>query len=205
MRDVNGAFQWGKGTGQEAYPTKLPPPAQNTAAPTPAWQSPPCASTSALRTRSPATSAHAQNSAVPRRNPDRLDGLLIQHRGVFRLAPLLADQTGIVQQLRTALAGIQQLPVYFESLIVVLVVERQSGQTAQRFFGIGAELPWASLDAAVQNTAETAACESVAVAAFASMAAYRGDVALGGDFPRMLDALLTTGKPVALVALGNPT
>ena len=66
---------------------------------------------------------------------------------------------------------------------------------------LDASLPWASLDAAVQKTA---ACESVAVAAFASVAAYRGDVALGGDFPRMLDALFATGKPVVLIALGNP-
>jgi beta-N-acetylhexosaminidase len=66
---------------------------------------------------------------------------------------------------------------------------------------LDASLPGASLDAAVQKTA---ACESIAVAAFASVAAYRGDVALGGDFPRMLDALFATGKPVALIALGNP-
>jgi beta-N-acetylhexosaminidase len=66
---------------------------------------------------------------------------------------------------------------------------------------LDASLPPASLDAAVQKTA---ACESIAVAAFASVAAYRGDVALGGDFPRMLDALFATGKPVALIALGNP-
>ena len=66
---------------------------------------------------------------------------------------------------------------------------------------LDASLPWASLDAAVQKTA---ACESVVVAAFASVAAYRGDVALGGEFPRMLDALFSIGKPVALIALGNP-
>jgi beta-N-acetylhexosaminidase len=66
---------------------------------------------------------------------------------------------------------------------------------------LDASLPGAALDAAVQKTA---ACESVAVAAFGSVAAYRGDVALGGEFPRMLDALLATGKPVALIALGNP-
>jgi beta-N-acetylhexosaminidase len=66
---------------------------------------------------------------------------------------------------------------------------------------LDASLAGASLDAAVEKTA---ACESVAVAAFASVAAYRGDVVLGGDFPRMLDALFATGKPVALIALGNP-
>ena len=66
---------------------------------------------------------------------------------------------------------------------------------------LDASLPGAALDAAVQKIA---ACEGVAVAAFASVAAYRGDVALGGEFPRMLDALFATGKPVALIALGNP-
>jgi beta-N-acetylhexosaminidase len=66
---------------------------------------------------------------------------------------------------------------------------------------LDASLPPAALDLAVEKTA---ACDSVAVAAFASVAAFRGDVALGGDFPRMLDALFATGKPVALIALGNP-
>jgi beta-N-acetylhexosaminidase len=66
---------------------------------------------------------------------------------------------------------------------------------------LDASLPAVALDAAVQQTAP---CESVAVAAFASVAAYRGDVALGGDFPRMLDALLATGKSVVLIAIGNP-
>ena len=66
---------------------------------------------------------------------------------------------------------------------------------------LDASLPAASLDAAVEKTA---ACTTVAVAAFASVAAYRGDVALGGDFPRLLDALFATGKPVALIAMGNP-
>jgi len=66
---------------------------------------------------------------------------------------------------------------------------------------LDASLPPASLDLAVQKVG---ACDSVVVAAFASVAAYRGDVALGGDFPRLLDALFATGKPVALVALGNP-
>ena len=66
---------------------------------------------------------------------------------------------------------------------------------------LDASLPGPALDAAMQKAT---ACESFAVAAFASVAAYRGDVALGGDFPRLLDTLFATGKPVALVALGNP-
>jgi beta-N-acetylhexosaminidase len=59
----------------------------------------------------------------------------------------------------------------------------------------------ADLDAAVQH-ASTAS--QYVVAAFASVAAYRGSVALGGGFPAMLQNLVATKKPVALVALGNP-
>lgn len=66
---------------------------------------------------------------------------------------------------------------------------------------LDASMPPPALDAAMQKTA---ACESFAVAAFASVAAYRGDTVLGGDFPRLLDALFDTGKPVALIATGNP-
>jgi beta-N-acetylhexosaminidase len=42
------------------------------------------------------------------------------------------------------------------------------------------------------------------VVAFANVAAYRGDVALGGGFPQMVQNLLATKKPVAFVAMGNP-
>jgi beta-N-acetylhexosaminidase len=48
-------------------------------------------------------------------------------------------------------------------------------------------------------------CESYVVAAFASVAAYRGTVGmLGGELPHALEALISSGKPVALIALGNP-
>ena len=66
---------------------------------------------------------------------------------------------------------------------------------------VDASMPAPSLDAVMQKTTE---CESFAVAAFASVAAYRGDTVLGGDFPGMLDTLLSGGKPVVLIALGNP-
>lgn len=42
------------------------------------------------------------------------------------------------------------------------------------------------------------------VAAFASVAAYRGSVALSGGFPQLMQNLIATKKPVALLALGNP-
>lgn len=66
---------------------------------------------------------------------------------------------------------------------------------------LDSSMPGPTLDAALQKMT---ACESFVVAAFASVAAYRGDVALGGDFPRMLEALFATAKPVAMIGLGNP-
>jgi beta-N-acetylhexosaminidase len=48
-------------------------------------------------------------------------------------------------------------------------------------------------------------CESFVVAAFTSVGAYRGTVGmLGGELPWALEALIASGKPVALIALGNP-
>lgn len=57
------------------------------------------------------------------------------------------------------------------------------------------------LDAAVQHESQAG---QYVVAAFVSVAAYRGNVALGGGFPAMLTKLIATGKPVTLIALGNP-
>ena len=47
-------------------------------------------------------------------------------------------------------------------------------------------------------------CDSYAVAAFASVGAFRGSVGLAGDLPRAVEMMAASGKPVALVALGNP-
>jgi beta-N-acetylhexosaminidase len=68
----------------------------------------------------------------------------------------------------------------------------------------------ASLDASMPRDAlEDAlrglpACQSYAVAAFATVAAYRGSVGLAGELPHALETLIASGQPVALVALGNP-
>ena len=61
-----------------------------------------------------------------------------------------------------------------------------------------AEADLAQVDANVQ------AADVTVVAAFVSVAAYRGSVALAGAYPALLNRTLATGKPVVLVALGNP-
>jgi beta-N-acetylhexosaminidase len=56
-----------------------------------------------------------------------------------------------------------------------------------------------------QAAAKLTNCENYAVAAFASVGAYRGTVGmLGGELPAALEMLIATGKPVVLIALGNP-
>ncbi|HWE52915.1 MAG TPA: glycoside hydrolase family 3 N-terminal domain-containing protein [Bryobacteraceae bacterium] len=57
------------------------------------------------------------------------------------------------------------------------------------------------LQAAVQ---QASGASRYVVAAFASVAAYRGSVVLGGGFPQLIQDLIATKKPVALLALGNP-
>jgi beta-N-acetylhexosaminidase len=59
----------------------------------------------------------------------------------------------------------------------------------------------ADLDAAVQASAS---CSAVVVAAYANVSAYRGNVALPGEFPDFVNALIAGPKPVALIGLGNP-
>lgn len=60
-------------------------------------------------------------------------------------------------------------------------------------------------DADLEQAARAAAaCPVTVVAAFASVAAYRGDTVLPGQFPALLDTLLSSGKPLVLIALGNP-
>jgi beta-N-acetylhexosaminidase len=59
----------------------------------------------------------------------------------------------------------------------------------------------ADLDQAVSDTQ---LCDVVVAAAFVSVAAYRGNVALAGGFPGVLDRIVGNGKPVVLIALGNP-
>jgi beta-N-acetylhexosaminidase len=65
--------------------------------------------------------------------------------------------------------------------------------------------PSLSRDDLDQAAARLTGCDNYAVAAFASVGAYRGTVGmLGGELPHALEVLMATGKPVALAALGNP-
>jgi beta-N-acetylhexosaminidase len=59
----------------------------------------------------------------------------------------------------------------------------------------------ADLDHAVD---QAGACDAWYVAAYVSVAGYRGNVALTGSFPALMTKLIESGKPVMLMSLGNP-
>ena len=62
-------------------------------------------------------------------------------------------------------------------------------------------LPDAALDVAATRVGF---CDATVVAAFVSVAAARGTTALEAGFPKLLDTLIASGKPVTLIAMGNP-
>ncbi len=72
---------------------------------------------------------------------------------------------------------------------------------AARVALLDATMSDADLTAAQQQTTD---CAATVVAAFVTVAAYRGDTALGGGFPALVQRLIASGQPLALVALGNP-
>jgi beta-N-acetylhexosaminidase len=51
---------------------------------------------------------------------------------------------------------------------------------------------------------KTSVCESVAVAAFVTVGAYRGNVALPGGLQNLVSNLVSAKAPVILISLGNP-
>jgi beta-N-acetylhexosaminidase len=52
--------------------------------------------------------------------------------------------------------------------------------------------------------AETSDCAKLVLGAFTSISSYRSGDALPGEYGRLVDSLLASGKPVVLVSLGSP-
>lgn len=67
---------------------------------------------------------------------------------------------------------------------------------------LNADMTEAEID---QSLARLPGCEKFAVFAFASSSSYRnGTAPLPGSFPRVVESLISSGKPVLLASLGNP-
>ncbi len=54
------------------------------------------------------------------------------------------------------------------------------------------------------HAGQASSCPSIAVFTFVVSAAYQGSIGLPGRYPAFMESLLATGKPLALVSLGNP-
>ena len=83
----------------------------------------------------------------------------------------------------------------------IIAQELQKRAPTAQVITLDPSLPDSELDAAAQKAATS---EQIVVMAFASVAAYRGDLALPGSFPRLVDNLIAGTKPVTLVSLGSP-
>ena len=55
-----------------------------------------------------------------------------------------------------------------------------------------------------QVSEKTSSCTEIVAAAYVTVSAYRGNVALAGGYPDFLNGLIAGKAPVMLVALGNP-
>jgi beta-N-acetylhexosaminidase len=94
----------------------------------------------------------------------------------------------------------------------VAMVESHNGQESDQFAEqlrqVAPGTPLFSIAPNEVNGASAAIlaspCDTYVVAAWVSVAGYRGNVVLGGDFPDLLNSIIATNKPVVLVGLGNP-
>jgi len=94
----------------------------------------------------------------------------------------------------------------------VEMVESHRGQEGDQFtetlrqFVTGAPVFSIAPEEATTATPSVLAapCDQYVVAAWVSVAGYRGTVTVGGDLPDLLNSIIGTGKPVILVSLGNP-
>lgn len=97
---------------------------------------------------------------------------------------------------------------------MVLAVERHTSVSGQRFqqefarrahgariFFVDGTMPQKELEAAA---GETSTCSAIVVAAFISVAAEKGSVALPGDLAPFIQKLSEGPVPVVFVSVGNP-
>jgi beta-N-acetylhexosaminidase len=108
-----------------------------------------------------------------------------------------------------------QLPLrHADNACLISLSENRHGQQGQRLIeevkkrapgmtttSLDPGMSQADLD---QVTQKTSGCDQIIVAAFVSVSAYRGNVALAGFYPDFLNSLIAGKIPVTLAALGNP-
>jgi len=108
-----------------------------------------------------------------------------------------------------------QLPLrHPESTCLIAMTEGRRGQQGIRLVEEvrkrAPKMPVSVLDPAMSKadfdevTRTSADCSQIVVAAYVTVSAYRGNVAMAGDYPDFLNGLIAGKVPVTLAALGNP-
>jgi len=101
-----------------------------------------------------------------------------------------------------------------ESTCLIAMTESRRGQQGQRLLEEVKKRapnmmtvvvdPAMSKEDLDQVSQKTAGCGQIVAAAYVTVSAYRGNVALAGGFPDFLSGLMAGKAPVTLVSLGNP-
>jgi len=127
--------------------------------------------------------AHAQQAS------DRAVTLVRNDRDVLPLAASAPSCLVAVVERRTSTAGTRMIDAF-----------RRISPKSQ-IATVDASMNAAALAAVVGDTSK---CSAIVVAAFATVAAYRGGMGLNGELTPFLAKLTEGSVPVAIVAMGNP-
>jgi beta-N-acetylhexosaminidase len=130
-----------------------------------------------------------ESNAVAERIADRSVTLVRNNNDLIPLKDPAATAFFILTEGRASLEG------------VAFVSELRKRSPSARAITLDSAMSATDLQAAVESASRA---NLYVVAAFANVAAYRGDVALGGAFPQFVQNLIATKKPVAFIAMGNP-
>ncbi len=126
---------------------------------------------------------HAQQAS------DKAVTLVRNDRDVLPLASTATSCLVVVVERRSSTAGTRMIDSY-----------RKFAPKAQVAI-VDASMNAASLAATVGDTSK---CSAIVIAAFATVAAYRGSVGLSGDLTPFIVKLTEGTVPVAIIAMGNP-
>jgi len=125
-----------------------------------------------------------------------------QHQVAERAIALVRNRDAAVPLAASARACFVVLPeTRYSSQGQVFAQEVRKRQPGATLLNLDPTMPLAGLNDAV---AALSACPSYVVAAYSTVSVGAGSVGLGGDLPALVRNLTASGKPVTLIALGNP-
>jgi beta-N-acetylhexosaminidase len=130
-----------------------------------------------------------EEAAQAQQASDRAVTLVRNERDVLPLAASAQSCLVVVVERRTSTAGTRMIDAYrkFAPKSQIVTVDASMNATA--------------LAATVGDTSK---CSAIVVAAFATVAAYKGSVGLSGELTPFIAKLTEGPVPVAIVAMGNP-